>query len=421
MDGSEHTVIALLMAQAGRLVGRKKPFGSKVGKYAPKSRKKEASSLVGLSCGSKEVEKPEKNTGRQERPGRLLLIFGKTSNRIPASQAAEESSKNLNRMNKTASNVRGAFLGLALGDALGVPVEFNAPSEMADKPLTGMIGYGTHHQPPGTWSDDSSLTFCLAESLLQGYDLWDMADRFVRWHQEAYWSARGEVFDIGCITKESLIQWKEILDTGDVGLLEEWYAFEDDQQNGNGSLMRVLPLLFHIKGMPIGEQFELIWQVSMLTHRHVRAAICCLLYLRVAERLWEGLDKSAAYQQARADVSDNWDAIGLPAGERSHLAKLIDGDISSLGADEIESGEYVIPTLEATLWAFLRHDRYDEAVLAGINLGYDTDTVGTLIGGLAGLHAGEDALPADWVAQLARQDDIRDLADRLAAHYGIPA
>lgn len=323
-------------------------------------------------------------------------------------------------MTKTAANVRGAFLGLALGDALGVPFEFSPRMEMDDNPITGMTGYGTHDQPPGTWSDDAALAFCAAESLLQGYDRLDMVQRFVRWMDETYWSAREEVFDIGVITERSLKQWREILDTGDADRMEQWFTDEDEQQNGNGSLMRILPLLFHIKGMPVGAQFELVRETSMLTHRHIRAAICCLLYLRVTENLWEGMDKSAAYRQARADVADHWESLGLPADERPHLARLVDADITMLDRNNISGDGYVVSTLEAALWAFLHHENFEEAVLAAINLGHDTDTVGALVGSLVGLHLGEDALPPEWLAQLARVSDIRDLADRVATHYGIP-
>ncbi len=90
-----------------------------------------------------------------------------------------------------------ALLGVAVGDAIGVPVEFRSRGLPARDPVMGVRGYGSHHQPPGTWSDDSSLTFCLAEMLCTGYDLDDLAHRFINWKQHAYWTAHGNVFDIG--------------------------------------------------------------------------------------------------------------------------------------------------------------------------------------------------------------------------------
>ena len=79
------------------------------------------------------------------------------------------------------NKVTDALLGVAIGDAVGVPFEFRSRKEMESNPATRMIGYGTHQQPEGTWSDDSSLTFCLAESLIQGYDLKDIAQKFILW------------------------------------------------------------------------------------------------------------------------------------------------------------------------------------------------------------------------------------------------
>ena len=83
------------------------------------------------------------------------------------------------------------LFGVAIGDDVGVPFEFSSRDQMKSDPAKGMIGYGTYNQPEGTWSDDSSLTFCLAESLIKGYDLKDISENFIKWKYEAYWSARG--------------------------------------------------------------------------------------------------------------------------------------------------------------------------------------------------------------------------------------
>lgn len=99
-----------------------------------------------------------------------------------------------------------ALLGLAIGDALGVPFEFKSSLEMQLQPATRMVGHGTHHQPIGTWSDDSSLSFCLAASLLEGYELKDIAQRFIAWKEENYWTAWDNVFDIGRTTSRAIQQ-----------------------------------------------------------------------------------------------------------------------------------------------------------------------------------------------------------------------
>jgi len=170
--------------------------------------------------------------------------------------------------------------GVAVGDALGVPFEFRTRGAMANNPATEMIGYGTYSLPKGTWSDDSSLTFCLAESLADGYDLIDIASKFIAWKNENYWTPRGNVFDIGLTTSRAISRLQMMSDRDKLGQIKRQKYQGDEFDNGNGSLMRIMPLLFYIKGKPIQEQFEIIWDVSSLTHRHIR----CLLYTSPSPR-----------------------------------------------------------------------------------------------------------------------------------------
>lgn len=281
-----------------------------------------------------------------------------------------------------------ALLGVAVGDALGVPFEFLSRAEMDANPARDMRGYGTHHQPAGTWSDDSSLTFCLAESLAHGYNLADMARRFVQWKTEAYWTAHGDVFDIGMRTRVAIATLKGILDHGDMTELELLRYGASEEDNGNGSLMRILPLLFHIRGLDIRQQFEITWRVSALTHGHIRSAMCCLIYLRLAEYLLQGLSKEESYQRMREDVVAFWKEMDFDAGEQQHFARMIQQDILEVSKNTIHGNGYVIKSLEASLWCFLATDNFESAVLSAVNLGYDTDTTGAITGGLAGIYYG---------------------------------
>ena len=103
--------------------------------------------------------------------------------------------------------VKAAMLGVIVGDALGVPVEFMSREDLTADPVTGMREYGTHDQPAGTWSDDSSMALCLMESLTRGVDYEDMAENFLRWADEGYWTAHGEVFDLGIATRKALVKY----------------------------------------------------------------------------------------------------------------------------------------------------------------------------------------------------------------------
>jgi ADP-ribosyl-[dinitrogen reductase] hydrolase len=308
-----------------------------------------------------------------------------------------------------------ALLGVAVGDALGVPYEFLSRHELEADPARDMRGHGTHDQPVGTWSDDSSLTFCLAVSLIHGYDLADIARKFVRWKTQAYWTAHNNVFDIGMRTREAIGQLEGMLDRGDIKGLELLRYGASEQDNGNGSLMRILPLLFHIRGLDIRKQFEITWQVSALTHGHIRAAMCCLVYLRLAEYLLQGLSKEDSYQRMREDVLAFWKEMEFDAGEQRHFERMIQNDVRLLTKNMIDGNGYVVKSLEASLWCFLKTDTFEEAVLSAVNLGYDTDTTGAITGGLAGLYYGSNAIPEYWVAVLARLEDIRSLGGALGA------
>lgn len=310
-----------------------------------------------------------------------------------------------------------ALLGVAIGDAIGVPFEFSSREKMKSNPAKGMIGYGTYNQPEGTWSDDSSLTFCLAESLVKGYNIKDISENFIKWKYESYWSARGEVFDIGITTSEAISRLKEIIENDGLEELKRQKHYGDEYDNGNGSLMRIIPLLFHIKGKPIKEQFEIVWEVSALTHRHIRAAMSCLIYLRFAEKLLNGKEKEIAYAEMRTDISNFWNEMEFSESEREHFKQLIQNDVRETKIEDLKSGGYVIEVLESSIWFFLRGKSYEETILSVINIGHDTDTSAAISGGLAGIYYGQRGIPEHWIVSIARVEDIMGLGNKLNEKY----
>ncbi|BDD10811.1 hypothetical protein FUAX_32430 [Fulvitalea axinellae] len=310
----------------------------------------------------------------------------------------------------------GMLVGLAVGDAVGVPFEFLTREEMRKNPAKEMVGYGTHHQPPGTWSDDSSMTFCLAEAMLSGYNLESVASNFIRWKKESYWTARNEVFDIGITTAKSISRLETVLEEGESALASLKYgAVESD--NGNGSLMRILPLVFEIRGKEIDEQFRIVWENSALTHRHVRAGMSCLVYLKVVEYLLDGKSPDEAYSAMRDNILELWEAIDFADSEREKFNRVIQSDIRKLAYEDLLSGGYVIESLEASLWCLLKSETYEEVVLKSVNLGHDTDTTAAISGGLAGLYFGVDNIPVFWRASLARLEDIVALGEKISRKY----
>ena len=193
--------------------------------------------------------------------------------------------------------VTNTLLGVALGDALGLPVEFVSRDYLKANPIQNMIGFGTHNQPKGSWSDDSSLTLCLAESLCTGYNLENIAQLFAQWFQEAYWTPHNEVFDVGGATSKAInkiIQGISPLKTG--GVLE--------RDNGNGALMRIIPLAFYLKKFKIADRFKITRQVTSITHAHLRSVLCSFIYIEICIQILAGESKKNAYYEAVYEVND---------------------------------------------------------------------------------------------------------------------
>lgn len=304
--------------------------------------------------------------------------------------------------------IKSVLFGVAAGDALGVPVEFKSREYMNLHPVTGMTGFGTHNQPPGTWSDDSSLTFCLAEALTQGYDLNAIGQNFVNWYFNNYWTADNEVFDVGAATGEAIVRISR-------GTQPELSGDTAVSSNGNGSLMRILPLMFRMLPMPMTERFEITRQVSSITHGHIRSIIACFYYLEFARQILEGREKFDIYRDLQKTVSGHLSALLIDPVEVVVFDRLLKYDIFRLPESGIRSSGYVIDTLEAAVWCLLTTGTFSEAVLRAVNLGHDTDTTAAVTGGLAGLLYGFDSIPDSWVKQVARSDDIEELAEKLAA------
>ncbi|RYD50819.1 MAG: ADP-ribosylglycohydrolase family protein [Sphingobacteriales bacterium] len=309
------------------------------------------------------------------------------------------------------SKIKDSLLGLAVGDALGVPVEFRHRDELTRNPVTDLRGYGSHHVPAGTWSDDASLTFCLAEVLTNGFDVKSIAENFRKWLYENYWTPHGSVFDVGIATREAIHRYAS-------GMAPELAGGMDEYDNGNGSLMRILPLVFYIHDKPIAERFALTKAVSSITHYHIRSVIGCFYYLEFARQLLASNDVRTIYQDLQATVPDALQSLGINPAEIAQYDRLLKGDIGALPESEIRSSGYVVHTLEASIWCLLTTNSYKDAVLKAVNLGEDTDTTGAVTGGLAGMLYGLQGIPESWCAQLARKADIEDLAARLAAQLG---
>jgi ADP-ribosylglycohydrolase len=302
--------------------------------------------------------------------------------------------------------VLGGLWGAIVGDALGVPVEFKSREERKKDPVTDMRGYGTFHQPPGTWSDDSSLMLCTVESLIDGFNVARMGEFFVRWLDHGYWTPHGVAFDIGNSTMSSIQRMIR-------GVAPEVAGGDSEHDSGNGSLMRILPISIYFASSPASDIINYAHRASDLTHRYYIPQAACAFCCVMGKALLDGASLDEAYRLTIRAVQDYYD--NLPSHGRlsfSHFSRLFSGDIADLPEDEIQSGGYVVNTLEASIWCLLNTRSYKEAVLKAVNLGEDTDTTATVAGGLAGIHYGYDAIPGEWINGIVRRDDIRKLLDQ---------
>lgn len=292
--------------------------------------------------------------------------------------------------------------GVAVGDALGVPVEFNSRASLKANPVTNMRSFGTHNQPVGTWSDDTSMTLCLAESIVEGFSMQALANKFVAWKYENYWTPHGQVFDIGNATSAAVSRLKN-------GEQPEYAGGFEEKDNGNGSLMRILPLLLLTKELPIVERFNLIKKVSSITHAHIRSVMACFYYVEFAQQLMESKTPEEAYAIVKESVATFFQSKEINPNEIALFDRLLKGNIVTLEEIEMKSSGYVIHTLEASIWCLLTSKTYKEATLKAVNLGEDTDTTGAVTGGLAALAFGFNSIPKEWLKTISRSKDIDQL------------
>lgn len=301
--------------------------------------------------------------------------------------------------------IKAVVIGHAVGDALGVPVEFADRVELDNSPVTDMEGYGTYPYPKGTWSDDTSMSLCTLDVLVKhGIDYDKVMENFGKWYFEDEFTPSGEMFDVGRTCSQAIHNYfsfnQSYLECGMKG----------EQDNGNGSLMRIHPVVLYLaeKDMPIEEKIEIVHTMSALTHAHDRSKIGCGIYAFV---LWEllknptmsavrdGLDKAADFYK------DN--------PELQYYNRLFDRTFIITRREDIKSFGYVVATLEAALWCLLTTKSYKECVLKAVNLGDDTDTVAAVAGGLAGALYGFQAIPEEWRNTVIKREYIEILCGKI--------
>ena len=310
--------------------------------------------------------------------------------------------------------VEAVILGHAVGDALGVPVEFASREKLRAHPVREMRGYGTYDVPAGAWSDDTSMTLGTLASIarLGRVDARDIMQNFARWLNESAFTPTGETFDIGRTTLQAIGKFFH----GEEPLL---CGGRSEYDNGNGSLMRMAPVAlfaFAWHGTALTEEdLRTVHAVSSLTHGHPLAQLACGIYTFILVRLLAGEERIAAVEKGLAAARSFYQEREVYAPRLRRFARLFAVTaFRALPEESIKSSGFVVDTLEAALWCFLTTDSYRSCVERAVNLGEDTDTVAAVAGSLAGAAYGRENIPSSWLDALLRRDLLEHLSQAFA-------
>lgn len=286
---------------------------------------------------------------------------------------------------------------------MGVPFEFRSKSQIKCNPCTDMVGWGTWNQEPGTWSDDGQMIMNTLQSIVtcRGINLRNIADQFICWRDYATWTPHGVVFDIGGCTSRAISNLKRVKDVTKAGPASV-------KDNGNGSLMRILPVCLVLSDVEDDRRRKIVSDVSAMTHGHARARLACMFYSDMITRILQSKGDACIGYAHRMTI-ETMRPIIEEAGELEAFSRVLDPYLPSLPESEIRGSGYVIHSLEAAIWCGRRATCYKDGVLAAINLGEDTDTTGCIAGGLLGAMFSrwhDTDIPREWEDELAQIDMI---------------
>lgn len=301
------------------------------------------------------------------------------------------------------SIVKDGIIGHAIGDAMGVPIEFESRENLLKKPVTKMIGFGAHDVPKGTWSDDTSMEIATMDSIItkKEIDYEDIMTNFYYWLRDAKYTPHGIVFDAGHTCIQAIINFSK-------GYKWEECGENTISSNGNGSLMRMLPITYYCYYKKLNEKeiYQIVKNISSLTHAHQVSVLGCYIYVSYVINLLNGKDKFESYKEIqKKDYSMfHEEFLGM-------YKMILEDDIRKYNIDDIKSSGYIVDTLEASLWVVLKTKNFKETIIGAVNLGEDTDTVGAVAGSMAGIIYGYDSIPKEWLDTLVKREYLEELCD----------
>lgn len=295
---------------------------------------------------------------------------------------------------------QGCLLGLAIGDALGVPAEFKKVGEF--EPITD-YRYCEHFDlPPGHWSDDTAMALCLAQSLIekQGFDAVDQMQKYKQWFETGYCSSTGRAVGVGQNIMRALLNYRD----GD----DPYAAVETHHSEGNGSLMRIAPIPLYFRNDPVIALKNAALS-SQITHTAKVCTDSCGYYAGLIVGALNGASKDELLSELYCPIPNYWTENELA----QEVATVARGSFKDPDLSYTSASGHVVKTMETALWGFYTIDTLEEGMLKVINLGGDTDTVGAVYGQLAGAYYGLSDIPEQWVERVASRDVLQNITTKL--------
>ncbi len=295
---------------------------------------------------------------------------------------------------------KGSLLGLACGDAVGTTLEFKQPGSF--EPVTDMVGGGPFRLDPGQWTDDTSIALCLAESLIEcnGFNPIDQLERYLLWYRDGHLSSTGRCFDIGSTVRNALNKFQK--------KRQSYCGSTDKLSAGNGSLMRLAPVPLFYACHP-EEAIQKSGECSRTTHGALTAVDACRYYGGLIAGAVNSASKEELLSKCYNPVIGLWDNEELS----QEIYEIASGSFKRREPPEIKGTGYVVKSLEAALWAFLKSGSFEEGCLLAVNLGDDADTTGAVYGQLAGAYYGFQGIPVKWIEKISHRELIEQYAIKL--------
>ena len=278
-----------------------------------------------------------------------------------------------------------------VGDALGVPVEF----DKRDSYYIDSMTTGTWEQPAGSWSDDTSFTLPLIENLMTNQNYDDLMQKFVNYMFHNEYTPNGVAFGIGNTCAKALRNWSvnhyPALESGDKSV----------EANGNGALMRLAPLAIDlVNEINLDRRLQLEREYTSLTHRHPRSIVASYIYLEIIHNLLNGRSLRATLDVLPNQLTKALEKRPSELKELPYFEAMFQPEFATTLRKDIKSTGYVVDTLLASTWSILNSTSIDGAVILAVNLGEDTDTIASITATLASCENLSDHISDKWKSQL---------------------